>query len=123
MRLHPPKLGDLVAVEPQSAAQLNAPIAASTSKYETAMYLQDSWKVTRQLTLDYGLRRDYGTYAREQHGRYSSFSLTVPNPSAAGNLGAGAEIGFLSILHTSKWPGKLCRPPPGIIPFTRSGPI
>ena len=52
------------------------------------MYLQDSWKVNRKLTLDYGLRWDYGTYQREQFGRYGDFSSTVPNPSASGRLGA-----------------------------------
>src|SRR4029077_4422409 len=56
--------------------------------YQSAVYLQDSWKVTRKLTLDYGLRWDYGTYQREQFGRYGDFSRNVPNPSASGRLGA-----------------------------------
>ena len=30
---------------------------------------QDTWKVTRRFTLDYGLRYDYSTYLREQYGR------------------------------------------------------
>ena len=59
-----------------------------TENYETALYMQDSWKVTRKLTLDYGVRWDYGTYQREQFGRYASFSPTAPNPSASGRLGA-----------------------------------
>jgi hypothetical protein len=54
--------------------------------------------VTRKLTLDYGLRRDYGTYAREQYGRYSSFAPGVPNPSAAGRLGA-RQYEFLCICN------------------------
>ena len=33
------------------------------------MFVQDSWKVTRKLTLDYGLRWDYQTYLKEQYGR------------------------------------------------------
>jgi hypothetical protein len=70
-----------------SGVTINAPIAAMTENYQSAIFLQDSWKVTRKLTLDYGLRWDYGTYQREQFGRYASFSPTVPNPSAGGHLG------------------------------------
>ena len=71
-------------------ASVNAPIAAETAKFQTALYLQDTWKVTRKLTLDYGVRWDYGTYQSEQYGRVASFSPTIPNPSAAGRLGAKA---------------------------------
>jgi Carboxypeptidase regulatory-like domain len=70
------------------AIALNAPINLMTENYQSAVYLQDSWKVNRKLTLDYGLRWDYGTYQREQFGRYGDFSATVPNPSASGRPGA-----------------------------------
>ena len=70
-----------------SAATINAPVAAMTRNSQSAVFVQDSWKVTRKLTLDYGVRWDYGTYQREQYGRYASFSPTVPNPSASGRLG------------------------------------
>jgi hypothetical protein len=55
-----------------------------------AIFAQDSWKVTRKLTLDYGLRWDYQTYLKEQYGRIPNFSPTTPNPSV-GNL-PGAVI-------------------------------
>ncbi len=70
------------------AIAVNAPINLMTENYQSALYAQDSWKVTRKLTLDYGLRWDYGTYQKEQFGRYGDFSATVPNPSAAGRDGA-----------------------------------
>ncbi len=69
-------------------ASVNAPIAAETAKFQTALYLQDTWKATRKLTVDYGLRWDYGTYQAEQYGRVASFSPTTPNPAASGRLGA-----------------------------------
>jgi hypothetical protein len=70
-----------------SGATINAPIAAMPENYQSAAYVQDSWKVTRRLTMDYGLRWDYGTYQREQFGRYASFSPTIANPAASGELG------------------------------------
>lgn len=51
-------------------------------------YAQDSWKVTRSLTVDYGLRYDYSTYLQEEHGRNPYFSPTTPNPALGGIPGA-----------------------------------
>jgi len=55
--------------------------------HSLGFYAQDSWKVTRRLTLDYGLRYDYVTLLREEHGRMQSGSFTTPNPLAGGRLG------------------------------------
>jgi hypothetical protein len=57
-------------------------------------FAQDSWKVTRKLTLDYGLRYDFSTYLKEEHGFYGVFSGTTPNPSAGGHLGAVIYEGY-----------------------------
>src|SRR5262249_13371034 len=46
-----------------------------------ALFIQDSWKVTRKLTFDYGLRWDYMTYLREGAGRMPSFSPATKNPT------------------------------------------
>jgi hypothetical protein len=71
-----------------SGASINAPIALGTSKIQTALFLQDTWKVTRKLTFDYGVRWDRGSYQSEQYGRIANFSPTTPNPAASGRLGA-----------------------------------
>jgi hypothetical protein len=53
-----------------------------------SFFAQDTWKLTRKLTLDYGLRYDFSTYAKEQYGRAPGFSATTPNPTAGGHPGA-----------------------------------
>jgi hypothetical protein len=53
-----------------------------------AWFIQDSWKVTRRLTVDYGLRWDYSTPVVEEHGRVGQFDPTAANPNAGGRLGA-----------------------------------
>ena len=55
--------------------------------HQSGFYIQDSWKVTRKLTLDYGLRYDYLSLIREQYGRNSSISISTPNEVAGGRLG------------------------------------
>ena len=64
------------------------PSDAQVGKNQWAFYAQDTWKVTRKFTLDYGLRWDYSTYLREQYGRLPTLSPTLPNPTAGGQPGA-----------------------------------
>lgn len=57
-------------------------------KHQLGFYAQDSWKVTRKLTLDLGLRYDYSTYYHEQYGRSPNLAANAPNPTAGDYPGA-----------------------------------
>jgi len=50
-----------------------------------AGYAQDDWKISRKLTLNYGLRYDVFLPRYEARNNLSTFDLKLPNP-AAGNL-------------------------------------
>ena len=58
-------------------------------------YVQDSWRVTRKLTLNYGLRWDIPTPKKEAFNRMSNFSFTEIDP-AIGVPGAMQFLGNCS---------------------------
>jgi hypothetical protein len=59
-----------------------------------ALFVQDTWKASRKLTIDYGLRWDRESYGHELHYRESAFNPYEPNPSAGGLLGATTYEGY-----------------------------
>jgi hypothetical protein len=63
---------------------VNPPANLRMGKRFMSFFAQDSWKVTRKLTLDYGLRYDYFTHPKEQYGRQPTVSSTVMNPTVGG---------------------------------------
>jgi outer membrane receptor protein involved in Fe transport len=67
-------------------------------KHQLGFYAQDSWKVTRKLTLDLGLRYDYSSYYHEQYGRSPNLAANQPNPTAGGHLGA---VTYEAVCHCS----------------------
>jgi Carboxypeptidase regulatory-like domain len=59
---------------------INPPTESRLGNHSFAFYAQDSWKITRKLTLDYGLRYDYQTYLKEQYGRMPDTVFNALNP-------------------------------------------
>ncbi len=66
---------------------VGVPAAYRVGRQQWGLFVQDTWKITRKLTLDYGLRWDYGTFSRETYGRTYSFAPLLPNPTADGHPG------------------------------------
>lgn len=58
-----------------------------------AGYAQDDWKITRKLTLNYGLRYDLFFPRYEKLDNLSTFDPAIANPGAGGRLGALVFLG------------------------------
>ena len=69
------------------------------------LYAQDTWKVTRKFTLDYGLRYDYQTLLKEQYGRMQNAAFNTPNPVVGNRLGSVVYEGACgcSFNHNYPW--------------------
>ena len=85
-------------------ANINPSSFTRFGKQQWGFYGQDSWKVTRKLTLDLGLRYDYMRYYQEQHGRSPNFSPTLANPTAGGHPGAVIYQATCSLQFREKLP-------------------
>ncbi|HEY7338825.1 MAG TPA: carboxypeptidase regulatory-like domain-containing protein [Bryobacteraceae bacterium] len=70
------------------------PVTNHMGAHAISAFAQDSWKVTRKLTLDYGLRYDYSSYLQDGHGYYLIFSPSTANPNAGGRPGAIIGEGY-----------------------------
>lgn len=81
-----------------NSVQIQPKTFIDLAKHQLGFYGQDTLKLSRKFTLDYGLRWDHATYLREQESRLANFSPTTPNPSAGGLPGA--------VMFEGKGPGQ-----------------
>lgn len=75
-------------------ATVTAPRTLQWRKKAWSLYVNDTWKLTRKLTLDIGLRWDYGGQGHELHWRTSEVGVNTPNPSAGGLPGGIVYEGY-----------------------------
>jgi hypothetical protein len=87
-----------------STGTINYPGDVRTGKHQLGIFAQDNWKVTRKLTLDYGLRWDYSTAPKEQYGRLPSVDFNLPNPTAGGHPGAPIFEASCNCSFVKKYP-------------------
>jgi hypothetical protein len=58
------------------------------------LYLQDTWKITHKLTVDYGLRWDLENWGHELYHRWVEFGPNTPNPTVNNIPGALVYEGY-----------------------------
>ncbi len=80
------------------SASIGNVLAPQYRRNTWGFFVQDTWKVTRRLTLDYGIRYDLQQPNRELWNRTSTFNTQVVNPNANGKLGG--------VLYAGSGPGR-----------------
>jgi len=70
-----------------ASATDNSAAGIAIHKVNYAGYVQDDWKATRRLSINAGLRYDYGPQAKERKNGFSNVDLTQPNGSNPALLG------------------------------------
>ncbi len=66
---------------------VNAPQDPQWRNSRWGLFIQDTWKFTRKITFDYGMRWDLMDQGHEIWNRNSMFGPSIKNPSAGGLLG------------------------------------
>jgi hypothetical protein len=87
-----------------SSVQHSAGANGRLGNHTFGFYIQDTWKVTRKMTLDYGLRYDYVTLLTEQYGRMQSAAFNLPNPVANNRNGTVIYEGNCKCKYNSNYP-------------------
>ncbi len=92
----------LLGVGASGTTPNNARLALQEKYY--SFYVQDTWRIGRRLTLDYGIRYDLQLPATERYNRLNNFARDIPNPVAqqAGLKSTGGLV-FLSGDNRSLW--------------------
>ena len=72
-----------------SASQSNLPVVIGQIRYGYHMgFVQDNWRLTPRLTVNYGVRYEVPIGWHSRDGLYSNLDITKPNPGAANLPGA-----------------------------------
>lgn len=81
-------IASLITGRPEFSFNSNQTIDPGHRFLSYAGFYQDDIKVTPKLTVNLGMRYDFGRPREEARGRFRGFDPDVPNPAAGGRLGA-----------------------------------
>ena len=81
-------IASLITGRPEFSFNSNQTIDPALRFFSYAMFVQDDIKVTPKLTVNIGMRYDYGRPREESRGFLRGFDPDTPNPAAGGRLGA-----------------------------------
>ena len=83
-RLNFDSLGDFLAGTPGSGFQYSGDSNRNTLQNSNAAYFQDSYRVTNQVTVNFGLRYDYYGIVQEKHGNFTNVDPATGAPIVVG---------------------------------------
>lgn len=81
-------IASLITGRPEFSFNSNQTIDPALRFFSNAFFVQDDIKVTPRLTVNLGVRYDYGRPREEARGFLRGFDPDTPNPAAGGRLGA-----------------------------------
>jgi hypothetical protein len=81
------------------------PALAQTNKY-TAMFLQDTWKLTQTITLNLGLRYDYETPRTDRFNQLTNFDYNAKSPLTATGYDLRGGLTFPGVNGASRYNAK-----------------
>lgn len=85
-----------------------APALTLTQKYH-ALFLQDSWKLTPKLTVNWGVRYDYETPRTDRYNMLTNFDYNAPAAIQAPGINLRGGLTFVGVQGQSRYNANLDR--------------